>query len=84
MDLKLKDRVALITGSGQGIGRQVALTLAAEGARIAVNDVNAKGVEETIGLVRKGGGTAMAAPADITDLAAMREVVKKIEAGDFD
>lgn len=80
MDLKLKDRVALITGSGQGIGRQVALTLAAEGARIAANDVNVKGIDETIGLVRKAGGTAMAAPGDITDLAAIREVVRKIEA----
>ena len=80
MDLKLKDRVALVTGSGQGIGRTVALALAAEGVRIAVNDVNAKAIEETAALVRQAGGTALAAPCDITDLAAVRAMVTKIEA----
>ena len=80
MDLKLKDRVALITGSGQGIGRTVALALAAEGVRIAVNDVNDRGIEQTIALVREAGGTAIAAPCDITDLALAREMARKVEA----
>ncbi len=80
MDTKLKDRVALITGSGQGIGRHVALALAAEGVRIAVNDVNAGAIEETAALVRKAGGAAIAAPCDITDLAAVREMARKVEA----
>ncbi len=80
MDLKLKDRVALITGSGQGIGRAMALALAAEGVRIAVNDVNANGIEETVALVRKAGVAALAVPCDITDLAAVREMARKVEA----
>jgi NAD(P)-dependent dehydrogenase (short-subunit alcohol dehydrogenase family) len=80
MDLKLKDRVALITGSGQGIGRNIALAFAAEGVRIAVNDVNPKGIEETIALVKKAGGQAIAAPCDITNLAAVREMARKVEA----
>ncbi len=80
MDLKLKQRVALITGSGQGIGRAIALALAAEGVRIAVNDVNAEGIGETAALVRQAGVAALAAPCDITDLAALREMVRKVEA----
>ena len=80
MELELADRVALITGSGQGIGRTIALALAAEGVRIAVNDVNSKGIEETIARVREVGGTAIAAPCDITDLAAAREMARQVEA----
>jgi len=80
MDLKIEDRVALVTGGGQGIGRTIALALAAEGARIAVNDVNAKGIEETVAAVQTAGGRAMSAQCDITDLAAVNEMVRKVEA----
>ena len=38
MDLKLKGKVGIVTGSGRGIGRGIVMTLAAEGARMAVND----------------------------------------------
>jgi 2-hydroxycyclohexanecarboxyl-CoA dehydrogenase len=80
MDLQLKDRVALITGSGQGIGRTIALAFAAEGGRVAINDVNAASAEETVAAVRQAGGRAMAAVCDITDLAATREMIAKVEA----
>lgn len=80
MDLMLKGRVALITGSGRGIGRAMALAFAAEGARIAVNDVRPADIEETIALVRRNGGEAIAAQCDITDLAAVRAMAGKVEA----
>ena len=46
--MKLKDRVAVITGAGSGIGRACALEFAKEGARVVVADINAKGAEETV------------------------------------
>ena len=66
MDLELKGKVALITGSGQGIGRQIAKTLAEEGVVVAVNDFfedRAKKVAEEISQL---GGKAMPVQADIT------------------
>jgi 2-hydroxycyclohexanecarboxyl-CoA dehydrogenase len=78
--MEQKDRVALITGSGQGIGRTMALAFAAAGARVAVNDVNAQAVNDTVDAIRNAGGRACAAPCDITDLAAVRGMVGKVEA----
>ena len=58
---RLKSRIAIVTGAGQGIGRAIALGMAREGAKIVVADLNlvtAKAVQEEIGA---GGGTALAA-----------------------
>ncbi len=79
MKLGLQGKVALVTGSGGGIGRSIALALAAEGAVIAVNDINDAGIGETVRLVDAAGGSAIAAQFDITDLAATRETVAAIE-----
>ena len=61
----LQDKVALITGSGSGIGRQAALIFAREGARVVVSDVNVKGGEETVELVRQAGGQAAFVRCDV-------------------
>jgi NAD(P)-dependent dehydrogenase (short-subunit alcohol dehydrogenase family) len=79
MQLGMKGQVALVTGSGGGIGRAIALALAAEGATLAINDVNDAGIAETIRLVEQAGGHAVAAPYDITDLAATRAMAAAIE-----
>ncbi len=62
MDLKIKGRLALVTGSTQGIGRAIAATLVAEGARVIVNGRNAARLDETVAeLSRRGEAHGIAA-----------------------
>jgi 2-hydroxycyclohexanecarboxyl-CoA dehydrogenase len=79
MELQLKDKVALITGCGQGIGRAMAQSLAREGARIAVNDISQNGIGETIELIKSAGGEAVSAQCDITDLGAVKAMIGATE-----
>ena len=66
MNLQLQGKVALVTGGARGIGRGIALTLAAEGARVAVNYVNnAAAAEDVAREIRKQGGDAEAIGADV-------------------
>jgi len=61
----LEGRVALITGAGSGQGRAAATLFAAHGASIAVIDINDEGSDETVALVEKEGGAAVAIHADV-------------------
>ena len=58
-------KVALVTGSGAGIGRAAALKFAAEGAKVVVSDVNVEGGEETAAMIEKKGGEAVFIKADV-------------------
>jgi len=58
--MRLKDRVALITGAGQGIGRATILRFAGEGAAVVIADADQAGAEETARLVEERGGRALA------------------------
>jgi len=62
----LDGKVALITGSGRGIGRAIALKLASEGARIVVNDLDTGPAQETVGEIQAQGGTAVACAGNVT------------------
>lgn len=72
--MRLKDKVALITGAGSGIGRETALLFAQEGAKIVVADVNDEAGQTTVQLVQDAGGQATYTRADVskaTDCATM-------------
>ncbi|BDH58554.1 SDR family NAD(P)-dependent oxidoreductase [Tsukamurella sp. PLM1] len=63
---KLDGKVALITGSGRGIGREIALKLAADGASIVVNDLDPDPAAETVAAIEAVGARAVAVPGSVT------------------
>jgi 3-oxoacyl-[acyl-carrier protein] reductase len=64
---KLEGKSALVTGAGRGIGREIAIQLAAEGASVVVNDLDAGPANETVEEIKKNGGQAVAVPGSITE-----------------
>jgi len=64
--MRFTDRVALVTGSGQGIGRACALLLASEGASVVVNDLNPSQIESTVGEIQRLGRPVLGIQADAT------------------
>src|SRR2546427_13303897 len=77
--MRLKDKVALITGAGSGIGRQSALLFSKEGADILAADVNQEAAAETVALIRKAGGRAVAFRADVSKARDCQQMVAAAE-----
>ena len=78
MDLGLKGKVALVTGGGRGVGREIALTLAREGAHVAVNYFKSqRGADEVVGECRRMGVKAQAYGADVSDYKAAKVLVER-------
>src|SRR5258706_16302805 len=73
--MRLKDRVAVITGAASGMGRAMAIRFAAEGAKLIVGDRHVERLGEVVGLVRGGGGTIARAAGDISDQATAEALV---------
>jgi 3-oxoacyl-[acyl-carrier protein] reductase len=75
--MRLKDRVAIVTGAGSGIGAASALAMAREGARVVVADINEAAVKKTVEHIEKAGGQAAGARCDVTRASDNQAVVEQ-------
>lgn len=73
---KLENQVAIVTGAGSGIGRGVALALAAEGARVVLCGRRRQSLEAAVQAVREQGGEALAVPADVSQEVDVERVIR--------
>ena len=81
MEMQLKDRVALVTGATRDVGRQIALSLAAEGATVAIHyNRAAADAEAVVAAIKDQGGKAKAYQADVSDNAAVQKMIAGIVA----
>lgn len=74
--MRIKNRTAIITGAGSGIGRTTALLFAEEGAQVVVNDVSRENGQDTVDMIRQAGGDAIFLEADVTDAAEVESLVR--------
>ena len=74
----LKDKVALVTGGAQGIGREIALNFAKEGANVIISDINLEKANETLKEIEALGVKGLALKADVSKLNEVEEIFNKI------
>jgi NAD(P)-dependent dehydrogenase (short-subunit alcohol dehydrogenase family) len=75
-EMQLKGKVAVITGSGRGMGKAMAVRMAREGASVVVNDVNVADMDTTVKEIQSAGGKAIGFKADVTKRAEIADMVK--------
>lgn len=79
LGIDLSDQVAIVTGGGRGIGREIALALAGAGAAVAVAARSADQVQTTADIITSVGGRAMALPVDVTDETGVQQAIATIQ-----
>jgi 3-oxoacyl-[acyl-carrier protein] reductase len=72
--MKLKDKAVLITGSGSGLGREMGLLFASEGARVGINDIRPEAAQNVTTEIQRAGGVARTFVADVSSSAAVRQM----------
>ena len=75
--MRLKDKVAIVTGGGSGIGKEIALLFAREGAKVMVADYAVEKGEDTVGRIRESGGEAAFVKADVSRAADVENLVRQ-------
>ncbi|MFC1924374.1 SDR family NAD(P)-dependent oxidoreductase [Chloroflexota bacterium] len=76
--MKLKDKIAVVTGAGQGIGKETALELAREGAKVAVNDVVQETIEKVVAEIKAQGQEAIGIRADVSKREEVEQAVNQV------
>jgi 3-oxoacyl-[acyl-carrier protein] reductase len=74
--MRMREKVAIVTGAGAGFGRGIAAILAGEGARVVVADIDEKGGRETVEILERQGRRAVFAKADVSKAAEVEEMTK--------
>jgi NAD(P)-dependent dehydrogenase (short-subunit alcohol dehydrogenase family) len=77
MPKPLNGKVVVITGGASGIGRSTALTFARRGASVVIGDIDTRGAEDTVSMIRDKGGEASCVCADVTKAADVQQMVKR-------
>ncbi|GAB4339884.1 MAG: SDR family oxidoreductase [Candidatus Abyssubacteria bacterium] len=73
--MKLKDRVAVVTGAASGIGKAISLAFAEEGAKVVASDINIEGGEATVRQIKGAKGDAVFIAADVADAEAVKNLI---------
>jgi 3-oxoacyl-[acyl-carrier protein] reductase len=76
--MRLKGKVAIVTGAGHGIGKATAIAFAREGAHVAVVDINMSGAEATVAEITRLDGRALAVQADVSQAASVESMVETV------
>lgn len=74
--MRLKDRVAIVTGGGNGIGRSICMRIASEGGQVIIPDINLENARATADMIKQKGGQSTAMKTDVTQKKEVQEMVE--------